>query len=80
MAQSVSGPYRRYNPAAWRKYPLRIVDPAHRIEFKWAEVASALPEVANIPFVTVHCGPPALLPGPPTADEFRDAVTAWLSR
>lgn len=62
----------------WRDYPVRVILPPREVEFFSPEPAPVT--MTPLTIVEVFCGPPALLPAMPTADEFRDGITAWLSR
>lgn len=79
MALPLNGPFRRYNPAAWKGYPMVAID-QHSVGRATFAETRVLPTGNPIKVFHVHCGPPAPLPRPATAEEFRQAVLEWLSR
>lgn len=65
----------------WRDYPQRVlqVEPG-ALEAEWTPRGIMGPPT-TVPFIEVpiFCGPPAPLPKPPTADEFRDGLARWMA-
>lgn len=62
------------------RYPLKVVLVPPDMQTSWSEVWDPEPRPMNFTTVTVHSGPPAIYPEPPTATTFDEGVWAWLSR